>query len=80
MAPKANKSDIFGDAPFTDPSDCCSLPSHGKVDSDSTPNQLRMDKAIEARYGKPTDDMTGMKPTGLVQSGFRTDDGEDGGN
>lgn len=54
-----------GCGPISDPSaQGFGLPAFGKVDSDSTPNQLAMDKAIEARYGKPGDTMENMKITG----------------
>lgn len=54
-----------GCGPITDPSvKGFGLPRGGRVDSDSTPNQLAMDKAINARYGQPTDDMTAMGEAG----------------
>lgn len=47
--------------PFSKPSSKeFGLPSHGKFDSDSTPNLLAVDRAIEERYGKPGDDQAGV--------------------
>lgn len=52
-------------SPATDPSDSksCTLPSGG-WNPGSPPNLVTMDKAINERYGKPTEQFVGMKFTG----------------
>lgn len=76
------KNSTGGDAeadcgPFTDPkSKECSLPYGGRVDSDSSPRELSMDKMIQARMGEPTSAMSQMGGTKNSVDGFRSDDGE----
>lgn len=61
MSSPSKKETLNGQGPFTDPTvECFGLPCGGRVDSDSAPFQLRQDKMIDERYGKPGDDFAAM--------------------
>ena len=57
-----NSSDSC-DGPFTDPANAktCTLPSGARDNPGTFPKNAAMDRAIEARFGKPGDAFAGMK-------------------